>query len=198
MSEMVPDAVQTRETLLHILSELNKDVPETPSWLDKFFEALGKFFSGLSAGAWVLMIAGVSVLAALIIFRIVSGSGRRTEKDIVMSGEELPEKEVLMPVSASHYFDIAEMQADNSQYSEGIVSLYRASIASLIDQGMIIEQSGATNREIKSKIRSNERYLDSFSLLAGYSEHILFNEEILDKPEYMTARETYIRVFANK
>lgn len=198
MSDRIPDAARTREVLSKILSEMGPKRTEDPPWLQKFFDAVGNFIKGLSTAAWVLLIAGLSVITALIIYRIVSRARKRDKALTRGRAEEIAEDEFLITVSSAHYFEIAEQQAGNSQYSEGIVSLYRASIASLIENGMIIEQTGATNREIRRKIRSNERCLDCFTVLSGFSEHILFNDEVLNEPEYQTARETYIRGFVNK
>jgi len=194
MSDRIPDAARTKETLSEILSGMKEKGPKINlDWLTDFFKNLSPF-------AWVLIIGGISVLIGLLVYTIMS---RVKSKNSLYhlssdSGEGIPEEDIVISVSSSHYFDIAEQQASNSQYSEGIVSLYRASISSMIEQGLIVEQTGATNREIRRTIRSNERCLDSFTLLAGYSEHILFNEETLNEQEYMTAKDTYIRGFVNK
>lgn len=195
MNDKIPDSAQVKETLAEILSEMGKGRdPDDLSWLGKILEGIFRFFEGLGSFFWVILIAAAAVVIGLIIYRIMSGSGTNTGSVLFPFNPE--DEEITISIPSSEYYDLAEKQAGISDYSQGVVFLYRASISSLVEQGVIIEDTGATNREIRRMIRLNEKYLDTFSVLAEYSEHVLFNDEVLGETDYLNAKDTYKRGFS--
>lgn len=190
MNKQIPGREETVQTLQEILTEFEQFTPP------EYDESIGrssildrKPSPGLSGITWILIIAGIIIFFGFLILRL--SKSVRKEEEFETEDLDIFNEDLTADMSVNELYSYAEDAASEGNYAVAVVFLYRASIAFMIQKGILLIDIGATNREIKRNINTNKSHLKSFILLAHFSEHVLFNEEQLSEQDYERAKNSY-------
>ncbi|MBN2444204.1 MAG: hypothetical protein JXJ04_22765 [Spirochaetales bacterium] len=156
-------------------------------FINNILDPIISFFSFLFHARSILIFPLVLILIFIIGYaglKFFTNVRRERNKDYSLITRNVPSSKELTREFFSHYIDDARECAEKGEYGEALVFLHKASIVYLRIKRILSGGVYNTNKEIRQELKSQNRYYESFTRLAGIAERKAFRSELITKELY--------------